>query len=260
MYHDVVDVRDRGRSGFAGRAPGTYKLDRPLFEHHLEAFAAAGRSPSSVADIRGQPREPLPRTARPLYLTFDDGGSSALNIGERLTAYGWVGHFFIPVDFIGRAGFLDKASIAGLAAMGHVIGTHSCSHTVPMTRLPDGHLLEEWRRSVAVLNEITEGSVFAGSVPGGYWSKRLVRAAASAGVETLFVSDPVASIRKIEGCLVIGRYAIRAGTSPEAAACLASGDLVPRLRQLARWKVKGAAKALSGDAYRSLRKAVLERG
>jgi hypothetical protein len=124
----------------------------------------------------------------------------------------------------------------------------------------DDQLVEEWRRSVVVLSEIIESPVFAGSVPGGYWSKRVARAAAYSGIETLFISDPVASIRETEGCLLVGRYTVLAGTSAETAKRLARGELLPRLRQLARWKLKAAAKALPGDVYRRLRKVVLERG
>jgi hypothetical protein len=259
MYHDVVEPGGADSSGFPGRAPGRYKLDRPLFERHLAAIAAAGRSPNSVAEMRRGKRERRSSHTRPLFLTFDDGGASSLRIGELLAHAGWVGHFFIPVDFIGRPGFLDQTGIAALSRMGHVIGSHSCSHPVPMMRLPEEPLQEEWRRSIAVLSEIVGAAVFTGSVPGGYWSKRVVRAAAGCGVEVLFTSDPVVSIRESEGCLLLGRYALLAGTSAETAARLARGELVPRLRQLASWKAKAVAKTLGGDTYRRLRTILLER-
>jgi peptidoglycan/xylan/chitin deacetylase (PgdA/CDA1 family) len=259
MYHGVVEASERESNGFSSPGAARYTLEGRLFEQHLSAFAEAGRSPSSVVELRGTRREGGPRGLRPLYLTFDDGGRSAVEIGERLSNAGWVGHFFIPVDFVGQAGFLDEAGVAALAAAGHVIGSHSSSHPVPMTRLSDDRLVEEWRKSVAVLGEITGTEIFAASVPGGYWSKRVVRAAASAGIEFVFVSDPVASVREIERCLVLGRYAVLAGTSPTAATRLARGELLPRLRQLAGWKLRAAAKAVNADAYLRLRKAILER-
>jgi peptidoglycan/xylan/chitin deacetylase (PgdA/CDA1 family) len=259
MYHDVVEPRDSGSSGFRGQSPNRYKLDRPLFERHLAAIAAAGRAPSSVADLRAGARQQRSSKPRPLYITFDDGGASAARVGELLAGAGWVGHFFIPVDFIGRPGFLDRDGVAALSGMGHVIGSHSCSHQVPMARLPEERLREEWRRSVDVLSEIIGSEVFSASVPGGYWSKRVVRSAAASGIEVLFTSDPVVSIRNSDECLLVGRYAILDGTSAETAVRLVRGELGARRRQLASWIARAVAKAVLGDAYRSLRVAWLER-
>jgi peptidoglycan/xylan/chitin deacetylase (PgdA/CDA1 family) len=254
MYHDVVESGDTNSSGFPGRAPSRYKLDSSLFVRHLGAIARARTPPTSVARLAETPRG---RFSPPLFLTFDDGGASARTIGETLAGMGWTGHFFIPVDFIGKPGFLDEAGIVALVQMGHVIGTHSCSHTVPMSRLADERLLEEWRRSAAVLSEIAGTSVVTGSIPGGYVSRRVVEAAAACGIRVLFTSEPVESVREIEGCLLLGRYAILAGTPPGTAARLARGDLGPRLRQLACWRAKGLAKVALGNRYRTLRSALL---
>jgi peptidoglycan/xylan/chitin deacetylase (PgdA/CDA1 family) len=227
-----------------------------LFDRHLHALASAGATPASVVDFpsRGRPVAPWP-----LFLTFDDGGASAARIGDALTEKGWVGHFFVPVDFIGRPGFLDEAGVSRLARMGHVIGTHSSSHPVPISRLPEEQLLEEWRRSVEVLSEIIGDTVVTGSIPGGYFSRPVARTAALSGVKTLFTSEPVRAVRQVDGCLLLGRYSILAGTPPERAASLARGEVGPRLRQLASWRVKGIAKDVLGDYYRSLRTFLLER-
>jgi peptidoglycan/xylan/chitin deacetylase (PgdA/CDA1 family) len=254
MYHDVVKSGDADSSGFPGRAPSRYKLDSVLFERHLSAIASTATSPASVADFGEAPRG---RSSRPLFLTFDDGGASARLIGEALAGMGWPGHFFIPVDFIGKPGFLDEGGITTLVQMGHVIGTHSCSHPVPMSRLTDKQLLEEWRRSATVLSEIVGDSVVTGSVPGGYVSGRVAEAAAASGIRVLFTSEPVESVRDIQGCLLLGRYAILARTPAERAARLARGDLGPRLRQRASWRAKGLAKVALGDRYRTLRSALL---
>ena len=255
MYHDVVEP---GRGG-ADRSRSRYELERPLFERHLAAIAAAGRSPSSVADIRPGKVRPAASAATPLYLTFDDGDASAIPVGKLLADAGWVGHFFIPSDFIGRPGYLDAAGVAALDEMGHVIGSHSCSHTVPMTRLSEERLLEEWSQSAAVLSEIIGNKVFCASVPGGYWSTAVARAAARSGIEVLFTSEPIVSIHECDGSLLLGRYSVLAGMSDKTAARLARGALTPRLRQLGWWKTKGVAKSVLGDNYRRARAAVLEK-
>jgi peptidoglycan/xylan/chitin deacetylase (PgdA/CDA1 family) len=255
MYHDVVERGSPDSSGFPGGGPARYKLDWPLFRRHLDAIAAAGRKPGSVMEIAGSGRAPRPW---PLLLTFDDGGASAEHIGAALEDAGWIGHFFITVDRIGETGFLHESGVRRLARMGHVIGTHSCSHYVPFDRLPEDRLLEEWRRSIAVLSEIVGIPIVVGSVPGGYFSPRVGRTAAVSGIKALFTSEPVARTRQLDGCLQLGRYAVLAETSPSTVAQLAREEIGPRLRQLASWKARGVAKAVLGDSYRSLRSRLLE--
>ncbi|HMJ00422.1 MAG TPA: polysaccharide deacetylase family protein [Gaiellaceae bacterium] len=256
MYHDVVEQESVDASGFPGGGPARYKLDWTLFDRHLGAIAAVGGKPASVVDFRDLGRRVTPW---PLFLTFDDGGASAARIGDALTRMGWVGHFFIPVDYIGKPGFLDEAGTSRLAQMGHVIGTHSCSHPIPLSSLSEEQLLEEWGRSVNVLSEIIGSTVVSGSVPGGYCSRRVARTAALSGVKALFTSEPVRAVQQVEGCLLLGRYAILAGTPPELAVRLVRGELAPRFRQLASWRAKGVAKAVLGDSYRSLRTFLLDR-
>lgn len=254
MYHDVVEPGTDRSSGFTGKGPGRYKLDWHVFSDHLDAIAAAGARPGSVLELEASPK------ARPwaVLLTFDDGGASAERVGEALSSRGWTGHFFITVDLIGRAGFLDEAGIGRLAEMGHVIGTHSCSHHVPFSGLPEERLLAEWRESVSALTRITGNGVVVGSVPGGYSSRRVERTAAAAGLQALFTSVPLASGRRVDGCVVLGRYAVLNGTSAALVEQLVRGKAAPRLRQLASWKAKGFAKLVLGDRYRALRTRLLE--
>jgi peptidoglycan/xylan/chitin deacetylase (PgdA/CDA1 family) len=255
MYHDVVERDHPDSSGFPGKGPARYKLDWPLFERHLEVIAAAGKMPRSVAALTAS----RPRGAWPLLLTFDDGGSSAERIGRLLSDAGWVGHFFVTVDRLGTPGFVDADAVERLARMGHVIGTHSCSHHVPFSELSEDQLVDEWRRSTDVLGEIVGRKIVVGSVPGGYLSRRVARTAAACGVNVLFTSQPVAATRELDGCRLLGRYAVLAGAPPDAVARLVRGELSPRVRQLVSWKARGLAKAVLGDGYRTLRSRFLER-
>ena len=85
------------------------------------------------------------------------------------------------------------------------------------------------------------------------------RAAAAAGIETLFTSEPTARVRTVNGCRVLGRYTVQRGMGPEWPAGFAAGKLAPRLRQGLLWKAKGLAKALSGTLYLRLRAAILRK-
>ena len=252
LYHDVVEDGRYDESGFPGVAAARYKLSDDDFELHLRALARdAQGSPAIVDDL------PAGRDGIPWLLTFDDGGSSAFAIGERLAERGWLGHFFVTVDRIGTPGFLGHDEMRSLSEMGHVIGSHSCSHPERMSRCTWEELLHEWGRSTEVLTEILGRPVTVASVPAGQYGKIVARAAAAAGVEALFTSEPVLGIREVAGCRVIGRFTIQRGAKPETAAALARARPLPRTRQFASWNAKKAAKAVGGEGYLRLRRWLL---
>lgn len=240
MYHDVIEDGNYSASGFPGEGADIYKLERGEFARHLEAIRAAG-----VKDV---------------LLTFDDGGSSAHSpIAGMLEELGWRGHFFVTTDWIGRPGFLTADQIRELDGRGHAIGSHSSSHPTRMSHLSPPQMLNEWKASTERLAAIVGHPVKVASVPGGYYSRRVAEAAAEAGVETLFTSEPTARVQIVNGCRVLGRYVVQRGMGPEWSAGFAAGALRPRLRQAALWKAKRIAKALGGSLYLRVRETVLNR-
>ncbi len=254
LYHDVVgDGRD-DESGFPGPAAGRYKLPSEDFELHLETLARLAQGPPAVVDELQAGRGSVP-----WLITFDDGGSSALAIGESLAKRGWRGHFFVTVDYIGTPAFLGRDAIRHLVELGHVIGSHSCSHPERMSRCTWEELLHEWGRSAEVLSEIVGQPVRVASVPAGQYGDIVGRAAAAAGLTTLFTSEPVLKTRDVDGCQVIGRYTIQRGVDPETAAAFARARRIPRTRQYAFWNLKKAAKAVGGERYLRLRQWLLTR-
>ena len=241
MYHDVVENGDEAASGFPGRGADLYKLDRQDFARHLQA----------IHDAVGQ---------REVCLTFDDGGVSAYStVAEMLERYGWHGYFFITTDWIGRPGFLNQEQIRELERRGHIIGSHSCSHPTRMAHVSWDQMVREWNESVLRLVEIVGHRVDLASVPGGYYSRKVALAAAQAGIQTLFTSEPTARVQFVEGCRVVGRYVVQRGMGPEWSAGFAAGGIVPRLRQAALWKAKRVAKVLGGELYLHFRESILKK-
>ena len=101
MYHDVVRG-DVEASGFHGAGPALYKLTVESFLEHLTACdRMTDRAPTSVDEVL---RGDVPRGS--WLLTFDDGGSSAVETAELLARRGWRGHFFVVTDQLGRPGFM----------------------------------------------------------------------------------------------------------------------------------------------------------
>jgi peptidoglycan/xylan/chitin deacetylase (PgdA/CDA1 family) len=249
MYHDVVENGDFESSGFSGEGAHLYKLRREDFTRHLEAIAAAGSTVTTVRDLKSSG----------VLLTFDDGGVSFHHpIAGLLENRGWRGHFFITTDRIGTPGFLSEAEVIDLHRRGHVVGSHSCSHPARMAALSRNELDREWRQSVARLSDLAGEAVKVASVPGGFYSRAVGEAAAAAGIEVLFTSEPTAHPDTVNGCLVLGRYVVQRGMDPEWSAGFATGRRAQCWRQTALWKAKRVAKTLGGSGYLKLRQAILE--
>ena len=249
MFHDVVDAGDWTQSGFSTPGADLYKLEREKFEEHLNGIRV---TPSIV----GAPQ--LSRS--PFFLTFDDGGLSAYSIiAPMLEARGWRGHFFVTTDRIGTRGFLSSTQIRELVERGHVIGSHSCSHPARISACTPDELRHEWEDSLAALTAIVGVPIKVASVPGGFYSKAVGEAAARAGVNLLFTSEPTTRVRAISGCVLVGRYAIWRTMRPAASGSIAAGAITPRLRQSVWWSLKRGAKAIPGDPYAKVRSLLLRR-
>jgi hypothetical protein len=250
-FHDVVPREEVDSSGFPGEGPASYKLDPNEFEKHLLAIMRAKkRKPSSVIDLTRGMENPLP-----FFLTFDDGGSSAYTyIADKLDQFGYCGHFFITANYIGSSSFLTKEQIRDLRERGHVIGSHSYSHPRRMSYCNWEQLTEEWSKSVKVLSDILGENVVVASIPGGYYSRKVVQAASYAGIKVLFTSEPTTRCCYVDGCLVLGRYSIRRWTSAEIVEAITSGQVSPRIKQWLMWNSKKILKVFGGEFYEKIRK------
>jgi peptidoglycan/xylan/chitin deacetylase (PgdA/CDA1 family) len=251
-YHDVVDGGAWDKTGFPGAAADSYKLSVTAFERHMDAVNAAGAH--CEADVVTLLGEQGPVQPKPVLLTFDDGGVSAITtIAPVLESRGWRGHFFVATDYIGSSGFLARTQLRELRQRGHIVGTHSCSHPLRMSRLSDAELSREWNESIARLADILGEPIVVGSVPGGALSDSVVSAAAKAGIRALFTSEPVVRTKCIGECTVVGRFTIRDNTTSEIVGRIAAGNPLPRMRQWARWNALKVAKATGGPSYLVLR-------
>jgi len=264
MYHDLVAEGDEDASGFPGRDAALYKISVTAFSQHLDAISESLYShPADPAPPAppAPPASPAPpaHAAHPTLplLTFDDGGVSAMVAADLLERRGWIGHFFITTNYIGRRGFLLPDEIRSLAARGHVIGAHSCSHPLRMARCPWEQLVDEWSRSCSVLSGIIGGRVDEASVPGGDFAPQVAQAAARAGIVRLFTSEPTGRIRTAYGLTLAGRFTVQRWTSASTAAAMAQGDWLPCARQTLIWNAKKMTKRLGGARYLQVRRLLL---
>lgn len=255
LYHDVINNGKFDLSGNPGIAAARYKLDVDEFERHLQTIEKSlDGNPVTVYDLLSRKKIKFP-----FLLTFDDGGASACTyIADALERFGWYGHFFITVNYIGTRSFVNEDQIRELRRRGHVVGTHSCSHPERMSHCSWDELVEEWDTSLNILSNILDEQVTVGSIPGGYYSKKVARAASFVGIKALFTSQPSVKCHDVNGCLVLGRYMVLRGRSPEIIAGITLGRLSTRLQQLLFWNLKKIPKNLGGEFYVKMRKFVLE--
>lgn len=252
MYHDICD--DPEESGFPGPAAAAYKISVSRFREHMEAIERQTNvKPGSVLDW-----DPAASSVPPVFLTFDDGGKSAMLAADELETFGWKGHFFVTAGRIGTPGFLTGREIRDLHERGHVIGTHSFSHPPRISRLSPSEIELEWETSLKVLSDHCDADIVTASVPGGFYSRRVADRAQGLGIRFLFTSEPTIRVSEVRGCNVIGRYAVRSAMKSDEAASIVKSEIVPRLKQLVIWNLKKPLKAIGGERSLRMKNAVFE--
>ena len=178
----------------------------------LQGLALASRirrAPrAALAAARGAPpiRSRTRRAAGERWmLTFDDGGAGALDVaGPSPTSL--AGHFFV-VTSSSAAGLPPGATSRASAAMGHVIGSHSHTHPprisacTPRRSGTSGGAAPRPRRARRCVRDRRERPRrlrLAGRHPGG--RRRRGRRALHLHADR--------ALGDVDGCLVLGRYAI----------------------------------------------------
>ena len=263
MYHDVIKERPE-ESGYLVPGSAQYKLTVEQFRAHLVAISAlTAHEPLVVAGLRPSAElgtESTRGSIGPFTLTFDDGGSSAHSIiAPLLEEFGWRGHFFVATEHLGTDGFITTDQAVDLHARGHVIGSHSHTHPDRFSALDPAIQVDEWRTSRLKLTELLGHEVVVASVPNGYYTPAVARAAAEAGIRLLFTSEPTSRSHQVAGCLVAGRFSIQRTTTSASVAALIGTNPLYRLKQGYAWGVKKAMKRVGGEFYLKARDSILRR-
>lgn len=239
MYHDVYKGSET-ESGFQFSTSFPYKISADIFESHVR-FAH---------DYCYQNQLPLDT----IEFTFDDGGESFYRvIAPILEKYGYRGVFFVSTSYIDTEKFLTTEQIKELHQRGHIIASHSHSHPRNMTELSESELLNEWRRSVQILEKIIQSPVVVASIPSGYNSKEVTDSAAQAGIKILYTSKPTDKLAHATNISLIGRYVIHCNTSTDKLSKIIYSANYRR-KMLCRWALINCVKRLLGKHYNSIKK------
>ena len=168
-YHKVSEGEDAGSREF-------YTVPRTLLVMQIESALARGYA---VPDIGRPPDDTA--TARPFWMTFDDGTLDHYEIVTPvLNGKNVRGIFFVPTTKLGKPGYLTRPQVAEMAAAGHLIGSHSHEHR-RLDQMTGGEIRDQLSMSLDILGEITGARPILFAPPGGYFNGRIKDAARELG-------------------------------------------------------------------------------
>lgn len=234
MYHDIVGNSDI-MSGFQNDSAFQYKVDDILFE-------------AQVAALKD----------KDVTFTFDDGGVSFITkAAPILEKYKMHGVFFISTKYLETPGFLDKKQVRELHDRGHIIASHTHTHPLNISVLPEKEIIEEWRVSKVLLEEITGVELNMASIPNGYLSKKIIVAASKAGITNLFTSEPTINKRQSFGVELVGRYVIHRNMSVLDVNKIATNRCVQAEKYIL-WKSLNILKMFLGKYYEPVKRLIVK--
>ena len=199
LYHEVID--DYSESGFQNKDNLAYMHKTEVFRKHLEIFKNHLNSGNSKVENH--------------LFTFDDGGISNLKSARILEENDWKGIYFITTKRIGTSGFLAENDIRTLHENGHIIGSHSHTHPMIFRTLTYAQMLEEWKVSKGILEDILGEEILHCSVTGGDSDLKTYESAVEAGFRYIFDSEPIVETRKLQNADIFGRFSVKAQTSDQ---------------------------------------------
>jgi len=232
LYHDIVSSKQSDTSGVVTDGSWRYKLSPGLFRDHLETIE---RSPFSPRVFTKDD------TNRAVYLTFDDGGQTALKAAEIMQEFGYKGNFFLITDRIGDDGYLTWSGVDKLAKAGHLVGSHTCTHA---NLLETDDLERELRESRRII-ENRLGSCEALSIPKGAYDRSVFDAAWDAGYSYILTSEPE-RIHRSPVHSPTGRWNVWQDTDGPDIERILYSEPWAYLRTVSRWKMLRACKRLIG--------------
>ena len=183
---------------FEGRAhTEKYAVAADTFDQHINYLSEKGfESISFNAFLDGF--QPDPRK-KYIIITFDDGNYSDYSIAFRtLKRYGFVATFFVTVGRIGTRHYLDWDHLKEMVHGNMSIQSHSLNHSF-LSDLSNDNLQKELTESKKILEDKFSLPVHFISLPGGFYSRWVLKAAQGAGYKGVATSSPGLNVLVGEG-------------------------------------------------------------
>ncbi len=174
---------------FEGKANAEkYAIPADTFDQHIRYLAEEGFETLSFDAFLAGSR--LPSEKRRIMITFDDGNDSDHSIAfQTLRKYGFVGTFFVTVGRIGTRDYLGWEHLKEMMDGGMSVQSHSVNH-LALSDLSNDGLNKELAGSKKILEDKLSHPVDFMSLPGGFYSRRVLKAAQRAGYKGVATSRP----------------------------------------------------------------------
>jgi len=153
----------------------------PDFEAEMGYLAGNGYHVVSLGEVYQAMAGLAQLPARPVALTFDDGGLDNYSVAfPILKRSGFTAAFFVITGHVGRSGSMDWDDLREMAGAGMFIGSHTVTHA-KLTGTTDTALASELVDSRAAIDREIGETDDVLSYPNGAYDPRVVEAARAAG-------------------------------------------------------------------------------
>ena len=153
-----------------------------------------------------------------ITITVDDAGKGNFQfILPILREFDFQTYIFVPTKFISnensKSSYMTESQIRTLSEEGHIIGSHSHTHPINISLLDQNEILEEWKKSKNILENITGKEILSCSIPGGFFTRKQIDILGQLGYDEIFNSVPTFKMKNIGTMNVNGRFSIERNTS-----------------------------------------------
>jgi peptidoglycan/xylan/chitin deacetylase (PgdA/CDA1 family) len=233
---------------FEGKAnTEKYAIAADAFEQHIHYLSAEGfESISFNAFLDGFQPHPWKKY---IIITFDDGNGSDYSIAFNiLKRYGFVATFFVTVGRIGTRDYLEWDHLKEMINGNMSIQSHSLNHLF-LSDLSKDNLRKELTESKEILEDKLSLPVHFISLPGGFYSQQVLKAAQGAGYKGVATSRPgLNRLGNLEGeSKLYKRFAITRKTRMDSFQEIVHADLLFSAKSRVVYQLKWIAQKILGS-------------
>lgn len=190
-----------------------YSISKEEFKSHIDYLSKHGFQSILIEDIFK--KNNMQANGKYISITFDDGNESDYFIAfPLLKKMGFVATFFITVGWVGKKNYLSWNNLKEMQRNGMSIQSHGLTHSI-LSDLKDKDLYNELNESKRIIELNLNSSVNILSIPGDFFSKKVLNMARKVGYECVCTSTPKLNdaILKKHKFATLGRIVITRKTS-----------------------------------------------
>jgi len=202
-----------------------YVISKEEFERQMRYLSENSFQSLSINDFC-EPHNPIGNNRKGIVVTFDDGNYSDYSVAfPILKKYGFVATFFVTVNWIATKNYINWPNLKEMIKNGMFIQSHSLTHS-SLSDLSLDNLYKELRESKDMLEEKLDTPVRFLSIPGGFFSKKVLSMAKDVGYKGVCTSMPGLNVLKSQknDFIELGRFVITRKTSFKNFRAIVHGD------------------------------------